>query len=196
MSPADRVRSRTFCCCLPVRFGVFILTILGMAGGTLLAVVGWLQTIRMQGTLPKTNEIALYIHSSLYSLLALLSLFGFIGAIIRNRTMVSVFFMILVGHLVFSIFSGAFALYNIFNVTSSDAIQKCVSTPNAEGQQLTEAECNRSYTIVKAVAVTIFVLVWLLEIWGCVITNNYISQLDEEDEAKDRWPKSDVENHS
>jgi hypothetical protein len=130
--------------------------------------------------------------------------------------MVSIFFMILVGHLVFSIFSGAFALYNIFNVTSSDAIQKCVSTPNSEGQQLTEDECNRSYTIFKVIAVAVFVLVWLLEICtplsstcvvirfcsrypitgGCVITNNYISQLDEEDEAKDRWPKSDVENGS
>jgi hypothetical protein len=51
MSSAIRVRSRTFCCCLPVRFGVFILTILGMAGGTLLAVVGWLQTIRMRAYL-------------------------------------------------------------------------------------------------------------------------------------------------
>jgi len=196
MSSAIHVRSRTFCCCLPVRFGVFILTILGMAGGTLLAVAGWLQTIRMQGMLPKTNEIALYIHSSLYSLLALLSLFGFVGAIIRNRTMVSIFFMILVGHLVFSIFSGAFALYNIFNVTASDAIQKCISTPNADGQQVSEEDCNRSYTVFKIIAVTVFVLVWLLEIWGCVITNNYISQLDEEDEAKGRWPKSDVENAS
>jgi len=146
--------------------------------------------------LPKTNEIALYIHSSLYSLLALLSLFGFVGAIIRNRTMVSIFFMILVGHLVFSIFSGAFALYNIFNVTSNDAIQKCISTPNADGQPSTEEECNRGYTFFKAIAVTVFVLVWLLEIWGCVITNDYISQLDEEDEAKARWPKSDVENAS
>jgi hypothetical protein len=78
--------------------------------------------------------------------------------------MVSIFFMILVGHLVFSIFSGAFALYNIFNVTANDAIQKCATTPNAEGQQVSEEDCNRSYTIFKIIAVTVFILVWLLEI--------------------------------
>jgi len=126
--------------------------------------------------------------------------------------MVSIFFMILVGHLVFSIFSGSFALYNIFNVSASDAIQKCLDTPDADGRPNTEEDCNRGYSIIKGIAVTIFILVWLLEICtsflsheyrrsaltythtgGCVITNNYISQLDEEDEAKGRWPKADVE---
>jgi hypothetical protein len=190
------VRTRTFCCCLPVRFGVFVITILGMLGGTLLAVVGWLQTIKLQGMLPKTNEVALYIHASLYTLLAILSLFGFVGAIIKNRTMISIFFMMFVGHLVFSIFSGSFALYNIFNVSAGDAIQKCLNTPNSEGQQATEEDCNRGYTLLKALAVTIFIVVWLLQIWGCVITNNYISQLDDEEEAKGRWPKADVETGS
>ena len=36
------VRSRKFCCCLPVRFGVFCESLLGMAVGGLFAVGGWL----------------------------------------------------------------------------------------------------------------------------------------------------------
>lgn len=37
------VRSRKFCCCLPVRFGVFVMALLGIFGGGAVSVVGWLQ---------------------------------------------------------------------------------------------------------------------------------------------------------
>ena len=37
------VRSRKFCCCLPVRFGVFCESILGIAVGGFFAVAAWLQ---------------------------------------------------------------------------------------------------------------------------------------------------------
>jgi|ERR1700728_3859252 hypothetical protein len=41
------VRTRTFCCCLPVRFGVFILTTFGVLVGGLLSVGGWLQVANL-----------------------------------------------------------------------------------------------------------------------------------------------------
>ena len=87
--------------------------------------------------------------------------------------MVSIFFMILVGHLVFSIFSGSFALYNIFNVSASEAIQKCLDTPDPDGTPSTEQDCNRGYSIVKGIAVTIFILVWLLEICTSFRSHEY-----------------------
>lgn len=42
------VRSRKFCCCLPVRFGVFVIAILGIIGGGLVSVGGWLQIKRLR----------------------------------------------------------------------------------------------------------------------------------------------------
>jgi prepilin signal peptidase PulO-like enzyme (type II secretory pathway) len=182
------IRARTFCCCLPVRFGVFILTILGMLGGTFLAVFGWLAIVKLQGQLPKANEIALYIQSVLYTLLGIISVFGFIGACVKNRTMISLFFMILVAHLTFSIFTGAFALYQIFNVTVPNAVQQCIDN----GTQ-SASDCQTAYNVAKGVIVAIFIIVWLLEIYACIITDNYVGQLDDE-EAAEQWPKpSDVE---
>jgi len=192
---AAQVRTRTCCFCLPVRFGVFVVTILGLAGGILLSYVGWSQTVRLQGVLPKANEIALYIASALWTLLAVLSLFGFVGAIIRNRTMISIFFMILVGHLIFSIISGAFALYNIFNVAGPDALQQCLATAasSAPGPDVsTAADCQQGFNIIRGVAVGVFILAWLLEIWACFIVNSYINQLTDEKEAV-HWKSSDVE---
>ena len=42
------VRSRKFCCCLPVRFGVFCEALIGIAIGGLFAVGGWLQIHSMR----------------------------------------------------------------------------------------------------------------------------------------------------
>lgn len=39
--------TRTFCCCLPARLGVFILMILNLVGGTLIAIVGWMQVSQL-----------------------------------------------------------------------------------------------------------------------------------------------------
>lgn len=164
------------------------MTIIGMLGGTTLAVVGWLQAVKMRGSQPHVNEIAMYIHSSIYTLLAVLSLFGFIGAIIKNRTMVSIFFMMLVGHFTFSIFSGAFALHNVFRSSTEDAMQQCVPELT-DPQGITVRDCFHNADIVKAIAIAIFIMVWLFEIWGCLIANSYVRQLDDEQESTRRWPK-------
>jgi hypothetical protein len=89
------VPSRTFCCCLPVRFGVFIITLLGMAGGVAFGGLGWYEVVKLskyksiilyqsfflhigttESQLTQFSQAALYIHAILYSLLAIMSVFG------------------------------------------------------------------------------------------------------------------------
>jgi len=206
----QQARTRTFCCCLPVRFGVFVMTVLGALSGTIIAAVGWIQAAKFKDQLANAAKIALYINSGVYTLLAVIAIFGFIGACIRNRTMVSTFFSILVAHLVFSIFSGAFTLHNIFTVDGSAIIQGCqngdVSSTLSGLSKSTVSQatflvsrglsydaCNSAYGVVKGVAVATFIFAWLMEIWGCVITNNYICQLDEEASLWPSQSKSDLE---
>ena len=40
-------RSRKFCCCLPVRFGVFCEALLGLLLGGFAAIAGWLEISQM-----------------------------------------------------------------------------------------------------------------------------------------------------
>jgi hypothetical protein len=118
----------------------------------------------------------------------------------------------LVAHTTFSIFSGAFVLYNLFNREGADAVQQCI-TGTATEAGLSEAQCRHGFDVIKGIAVGIFIVVWLFEICqyflpattisvylftfylsgGCFITNSYVGQLD--DEAFVNWPKvgSDIE---
>ena len=37
------VRSRKFCCCFPVRFGVFCMATIGVVLGLVISIAGWVQ---------------------------------------------------------------------------------------------------------------------------------------------------------
>ena len=88
------IRARTFCCCLPVRLGIFAVTILGLLVGGSLSIVGWIEVKHMSPSLlplPSSSahrvptarsplspraEIALVLQTVMFTLLALLSILG------------------------------------------------------------------------------------------------------------------------
>lgn len=175
------VRSRKFCCCLPVRFGVFILSLLAMVGGSFVAAMGWIQVSQLkQNPLDRSEEIALWIHSSMFTLLALLSVFGFIGAIIKNRRMVSGFAIALAIHLGFSIASGIFTLYSQFKANSADAVATCLSAST----DATEDGCKSGIAIMKGIMVAIYVITWFIQLYAYFIVERYADQLDDEEMSK------------
>jgi len=178
MSPY--VRTRTFCCCLPVRFGVFLLSLLGFAGGGFLAVYGWIQLSQLQQhPLGKIDEISLWIQSSLFSLLAVLSIFGFFGAMIKNRGMVSGFAIAIAIHLGFSIAAGCFSIYTMFARDSQAAIDSCLQKANDDSDTTTQL-CKNGLILIKAVTVVIFVVTWLIQLYAYFVVERYVDQLDEE----------------
>lgn len=181
-----------FCCCLPVRFGVFVMTVLGALGGSAIAVLAWIQTQRLKGSVSNTDEIALYVQASIYTLLGILSVVGFIGACSRSPTLISIYFSMLVAHLGFSIFSGAFSLYAMFHGDGRAMLDQCISTSADEVAQAAAkgttldagVECQKALNIFRGLAVGAFVFIWLLEIYCCFIVHDYSAQLDEEDFIK------------
>jgi len=178
MSPY--VRSRTFCCCLPVRLGVFLLSLLAMVGGSLVAAIGWIQISQLkQHPLGKSDVIALWIQAPMFTILALLAVFGFLGAVIRNRSMVSGFANALAIHLGFSIASGAFSLYTIFARNSQESLDSCLQNA-ADASDATTQACKNGLIILKAVTVTIYVFTWLLQLYAYFVVERYAAQLDDE----------------
>jgi len=174
------VRSRTFCCCLPVRFGVFLLSFLALAGGGFLATIGWIKLSQLkQHPLGRNEQISLWIQSSVFSFLAVLAIFGLLGAMIKNRGMVSSFAIAIAIHLGFSIASGCFAIYIMFARDSQATLDSCVEKAN-DDSDATLQSCKTGLILLKALMVVIYVLTWLIQLYAYFVVERYVDQLDEE----------------
>lgn len=177
------IRSRKFLCCIPVRAGVFVLSAVGTAGGSLIAVMGWIQVSELTlHPLSTTDTIALYLHTVIFTILALLSLFGFIGTLIKQRDFVNAYASGLTLYLALSLCSGIYALYSLFHKNSQADITKCL---NGSTDSVTREVCNNGIAIMKGVAVALYVAMWLLIIYAYIIVSNYVDQLDDEESVKE-----------
>lgn len=166
-----------------MRAGVFILSIVGTAGGSLISTMGWIQVSQLrQHPLTTTDTVALYVHSVLFTILALLSLFGFVGALIKQRDFVNAYASGLMLYLVLSLVSGIYALYALFHQNSQAQITKCL---NGVSDNVTKQVCNNGIAIMKGVAVALYVVMWLLIIYAYIIVSNYVDQLDDEMSIKE-----------
>jgi len=176
------VHSRKFCCCLPVRFGVFVLSLSAMLGGGFVAAYGYIQIAR-QNTAPLAHDdlVAIWIQSVMFTFLAGLAVFGFFGCLIKNRRMVSGFAIALAIHLGLSVAAGIYALVSLFKQDQQQAIANCVAggAPDA-----TADACRTTVNVMKGVAVAIYVVTWLVQLYAYFIVERYVDQLDDEEHEK------------
>jgi len=150
--------------------------------GGLVAITGWVAVEHFirDSPLSHQDEIALCIQSVMYTLLAVVSVFGFVGAVIRSPTLVSLYSSMLIGHFVFNLIIGAFSIYSLFHPESSELSLECANlAPNDIGRQL----CTNGMTTLKGLMIGFFILMWIIQLYGIIIVLNYVEQLDEESAA-------------
>jgi len=127
----------------------------------------------------KIDVISLWIQSSLFSLLALLAIFGFLGAMIKNRGMVSGFAIAIAIHLGFSIAAGCFSIYTMFARDSQPVLDSCLKKYNDDSDAALQS-CKSGLVLIKAVMVVVYVLTWLIQLYAYFVVERYVDQLDEE----------------
>jgi len=195
MSPY--VRSRTFCCCLPVRFGVFALSLLAMVGGSFVAFMAFKQIHNLkEHPLPKGEVLALWIHGLMFVFLAFLAIFGFIGALTKSRSKIATFAIAVAIHLGFSIASGIFTIISVFRQGAEEQIKQCIAAGSGEAStsatadaaagaasNVTEAACKSGVNIMKAAMVIIYVITWGIQLYCYFVVERYADQLAEEEES-------------
>ncbi|KAG5734987.1 hypothetical protein E4T56_gene17921 [Termitomyces sp. T112] len=177
------IRSRKFCCCIPVRFGVFILSILGFLGGFSVCIIGWFAISQLwKHPLPTPDTVGLWLHAALFTILTLLSVFGFIGCLIKSRNSVYAYSNGILITLLLSIASGSYSLWALFHENSETVISNCL---NGDTDGVTESICKNGINVYKGVTVAVYIVIWLLMIYAYVIVDNYVEQLDDEMAVKE-----------
>jgi len=182
--------TKHFCCCLPVRFGVFILSALSFLGSGFYAVALWLTYAKSsqpdQLTLNKTQKIAIIVAGVVFSLMCIASLFGFIGAVIRKRALVAFYATELWILTVVELAAGAFLIYTIFH-NSDQFTQECIDNVNKQvqgsGANITvdaAAVCNFGGKTGRIAFIVSFVVSLLIQAYCALIVSRYVSQLSEE----------------
>jgi len=176
------IRSNKFCCCLPVRLGVFVLSLLAMVGGSFVAGIGFIQIAGSSvNPIETSDKVAIWIQSLMYLVLALVGAIGFIGALIRKLSMISTFSLVLAVHLGFSVASGVFSIYTMFTRDASNVVNQCIANAVSQGAVVTDKDCQNGVAVMKGVMVVIYVLTWLIQLYAYFIVERYADQLEAED---------------
>jgi len=156
------------------------MSFLAMVGGGLAGAIGWIQIIKLgKEHIAVQDQVAIWIQTFMYSILAIVSIFGFLGACFRKRSFVSAYSTVLGIHLIFSLITGIFVIWSVFNKTGSDGVAKCVEA--GADQSITEDQCQKGFLVLRITTIVVFILIVLIEIYGLIIVSNYVEQLDDEE---------------
>jgi len=191
--------SKHFCCCIPVRFGVWVMSITtflgwGAAAGLTFDALAYVTSHPQNFAqhLSTGQKIGWIATGIVFTIFTLISLFGFIGACLRNRNYVNnykglILFMWIID-LIVSI--GLIAL--IFMIKGNKTLSaQCSKGIVVNGQTLntTPDEIQQCQNAIKAlqdtpfvvtfICVIVFGLLWNL--YGVIIVRRYVDQLDDDE---------------
>ncbi|KAI0946555.1 hypothetical protein AcW1_009989 [Taiwanofungus camphoratus] len=156
--------SRHFCCCIPVRAAVFVFSFLSCLAAAVAAALAWYLTYEVDHhaqnytNVTEDGKIMVIVVGVLFTIVALISLFGFIGSISRNRRFVKAYSALM--WLVFFISLAASGLF-LYVIYSGKALLRDCSTTDTQGNTTTE-QCDLHPSVWMKVVVTVAVFCHLM----------------------------------
>lgn len=189
------VASRKFCCCLPVRFGVFCMSLLGLASGGAISALGWIEIhkqVTHQLDLDTREQVALWFLSISWSFMTLVSLVGFIGSIFKIRGFIVTYAYTVTINTFVNITLGIFFIWTLFHRDAS-AVDKCVNGTDGDLGNVKHWVCQKGFDVIRIVIVIVFVIIWIFQLAGIFIVFDYVGQLhdehelEEDEDEKKKW---------
>ncbi|KAF4599811.1 hypothetical protein EYR40_006913 [Pleurotus pulmonarius] len=143
----------TFCCCLPVRVGVLIMSFLGMLLSGILSIILWFEVASTPDM--TSGEKAAFVCAGLVeTLLFAVCILGFAGVIVRKQLFVMI--------------------YAYFTYFHSCSTSRTIQNPDAQNQ------CIGLLKVAKGVYIGIALVVLLAELYGAFIVARYVNQIQRE----------------
>ncbi|KAI0085135.1 hypothetical protein BDY19DRAFT_967303 [Irpex rosettiformis] len=175
------VGGRRFCCCIPTRIGVIIGSFLTFLVSGALAIILWFEVSTEHDMSFSSQERTYVILGGLLeTFLCLVSVLGFIGAIVRKQLFVSIFAYFLLVHFLLNLGFGIYLLVVVnhtANVDVSVACHKAIKDPGAQ------QDCSKLLNGFRGALDGIIIFVLLIELYGLLIVTRYMRQLRGEKRA-------------
>jgi len=176
--------SRHFCFCIPVRAAVFIFSFLSFLATAAVAALAWFTTYEIDKknqtdpnfeNVTNSAKIIIIVIGGVFTVMSLVSLFGFVGSVTRNRRFVEAYSSLL--WVLFFVSCAASGLYLYF----------VFSGKNLSG--------SIEHDTWLKIAVTAMIVVQLfLHLYIAIVVRRYVEQLRDEDswQGQYRLTTSDV----
>ncbi|KAH9919994.1 uncharacterized protein BXZ73DRAFT_92011 [Epithele typhae] len=185
--------SKHFCFCIPVRAAVFFFSLITFLGSVLTAGVGWYivylvntnqldkietnvsdQDKKTLDELASKYKWSFIVFSVIFTIVALMSFFGFVGAVIRNRRMVKAYsFMTIIIFILDTVGLGL-SMYAVFSskplCVTIDGTKSCLESHLSTGQKVGYI----AWTVVW----------WLVSLYIVIVIRRYVTQLEDEREYR------------
>ncbi|KIP04076.1 hypothetical protein PHLGIDRAFT_129736 [Phlebiopsis gigantea 11061_1 CR5-6] len=172
--------SKHFCCCIPVRAGVFLFSFLQFIATGFVAAILWYvlhlilsgQTWQdvNYGDIDTAGRVAVGVAAGIYTLVSLFALIGFLGSIARNRRMVKAYSVLTWVIVLIHIVGSGFLLY--FAYSGKNLFNGCT----VDGH-----DCAFHFKTWQKVLYTVLVVVTsLLSVYIASVIGRYVDQLYDE----------------
>jgi ABC-type multidrug transport system fused ATPase/permease subunit len=193
-------KSRHFCICIPVRFGVFFLSFWSLIASGVVAGFIWYalgQGSRSHVKIANNLKVGLIVAGVIYTIFALISLAGLVGSLIRSRGLVRTFSIFLWFQLFVSLaylIAFSIALFDkplqnrlitecMKQTKTGDAIVKNNKDATLTPEQL-RTGCASPFTTNKPAFFVAFAIFFLLTLYSCIVVRRYGKQLRDEQEYR------------
>ncbi|KAJ3740112.1 hypothetical protein DFH05DRAFT_1529400 [Lentinula detonsa] len=193
---ANISRARLFCCVLAPVIGVLAASYLWIISGIIIAITGWSQ-VHLAGAypIPAAYSTALHFHALIFTLLGVVGIYGVAAASLKRPSLILGYLILLGLHLLLSFGGGGFLLMMINRSPSQDEITACLHQNSND--PVAAQFCYEPIAIPQGVAVTLYVLSWILELYACVMIFSYLEELKQraanpDFETKPRRPTGSV----
>ncbi|KAJ3790810.1 hypothetical protein GGU11DRAFT_387794 [Lentinula aff. detonsa] len=168
---------RTFCCCLPVRFGVISMSFLGILFGGLFSILLWFEVSDTSSSMDPHERTAFILAGIVETLLFIASVVGFIGAIVRKQLFITIYTYFTYVHFIINLAVAGFFLYVVLHFSSTAISKACDDTIKDAGAQ---GQCTDILSDFRTIYIVVALLVLFIELYGALIATRYIHQIKTE----------------
>ncbi|ETW80729.1 hypothetical protein HETIRDRAFT_101844 [Heterobasidion irregulare TC 32-1] len=165
-----------FCCCLPVRVGVIVMSLANLLVSGLLSVICWWE-VAANRTLDAGERGAFVGAGLVETLLALLSILGFVGAVVRKQSFVTAYCYALYAHFLVNLAVASYFLYVILHAEHAAATRACEDAIEDAGAQ---GQCLGLLRFAAGIYGGLAGGLLALELYGAFMATRYVHQVKHE----------------